>query len=292
MSPVSSTTLRRRFGKYRILRPLGSGGTGDVYHAVDKFLGRPVALKVLSERRATDADSLKRFILEARSLVRIEHPHVVRVFEIDQHQGQHYIAMELLSGSAQAEIEERGAVPWAEATRWIADACRGLVAVHKAGITHRDIKPANVLVSESGTIKLADFGLVKLHRSQSAMTQPGQVPGTPDYMSPEQCRSEPVDARSDIYSLGATYYALLTGHPPFEAEQPIQVMFSHCSQSVADVCELVPEIPAECSKLITQAMAKQPSERHASAADMLEAHERESQHSISSGRGAGPQRAL
>ena len=207
----------KEFGKYRILRKLGQGGMGVVYEAEDTLLGRRVALKVLPESLAADAKAMSRFRREARAAHRLDHPHVVAMFDINQQKGIYFIAMELMTGGT-AEDRTRGdrSLDWSEATRLTAQACAGLGAAHRAGILHRDIKPSNLLLTADGCCKISDFGLAKaVDKTQTqTLTATGTVLGTPNFMSPEQCRSEEMDARSDLYSLGATYFSLLTGRSP------------------------------------------------------------------------------
>jgi serine/threonine protein kinase/WD40 repeat protein len=265
--PRLGTTL----GKYRFLRRLGEGGMGVVYEAVDSLLSRKVALKLLPNAVANDPEVLRRFLQEARAAARLSHPNVVGIHEIDQKDGTYFLAMELVSGgSVEQQLTRNGPYSWPEAARVIADACRGLAAAHTAGVIHRDIKPANLMRASDGSVKLADFGLAKaVGRVANGMTGDGTVVGTPNYMSPEQCRAEPVDHRSDIYSLGATLYTLLTGQPPYPADQPLQTMFAHCSSPVPDVRQVVPTLPASCAAVIAKAMQKEPLQRYPSADAML-----------------------
>jgi serine/threonine protein kinase len=276
-------------GKYRITGKLGQGGMGVVYEAEDVLLGRRVAVKLLPESVAGNSHALERFLREARAAARLNHPNVIAVFDVDQRDGDAYIVMELIRGGSAADlVAQRGPLPWPEATRIIADACRGLVAAHALGLIHRDIKPANILLhkgevgrgkAESSapppmTVKLADFGLAKIsEQTGTSLTDTGSVLGTPDYMSPEQCRSERLDDRSDIYSLGAAYFKLLTGQAPYVAETSLQILFAHCEKPVPDPCRLEPSISAACAAVVQRAMAKEPSARFQSAADMLAALE-------------------
>jgi hypothetical protein len=258
-------------GKYRMLRRLGQGGMGAVYQAEDTLLHRQVAVKVLPAALSADATATSRFRREASAVARLNHANVVAVHEIDQHQGTWYIVMELLEGgSCQDRLDARGPLTWQEATRIAAGACRGLVAAHGAGLIHRDLKPGNILLASDGTAKLADFGLVRSATgTQSLLTGAGQILGTPSYMSPEQGRGESLDERSDVYSLGATYYALLIGVPPFSADNPLGIVFAHCAAAIPDPCKKNPAIPEGCAAIVHRTLAKRPIDRYQSAAELL-----------------------
>jgi hypothetical protein len=185
-----------------------------------------------------------------------------------------YIVMELVPGtSVQTVLHERGALPWPQATRIIVEVCRGLAAAHAAGLIHRDIKPANILLGCDGCVKLTDFGLAKAPQLSPAphTTHHGIILGTPHYMSPEQCAGETIDARADLYALGATYHALLTGRPPYQGEDTMQVMFAHCSAPIPDPRSRVPELPEACAVIVMRALAKQRADRFRSAQEMLAA---------------------
>lgn len=263
----------KRLGKYLLKSRLGQGGMGVVYLATDTRLQRDVALKVLPKELTADEAAVKRFLREARVAARLNHPNVVAVYDVDQQRGHCFLVMELVNGQTAAELISHGPLPWLEATRFMAEVCRGLAAAHEAGLVHRDIKPSNIMQTNTGQVKLADFGLAKPAddslSAKNPLTQSGTILGTPHYMSPEQCRGEPVDARSDLYSLGATYFALLTGQPPFSDSQPLQVMFAHCSKPVPDPRALRPELPAECAAIVMKSLAKKRADRFASAQDML-----------------------
>lgn len=265
--------LGARLGKYRLTARLGQGGMGVVYAAEDLRLRRVVAIKVVAGGLVSDSEWLARFQLEARAAARLNHPNVVTVHDVGHRRGFHFLVMELLvGGSVQARLNNQGPLPWPEATRIIADVCRGLSAAHLAGLIHRDIKPANILVAADGTAKLADFGLTKAPGlSSSRLTQLGTVLGTPQYMSPEHCTGEALDARADLYSLGATYYTLLVGRPPFDGPDPVQILYSQCSSPVPDPCKSLPTLPPESGVIVSRAMAKSRTERWRSADAMLEA---------------------
>lgn len=263
-----------RLGKYLLTERLGQGGMGVVYEALDTVLQRKVAIKLLAGSMAAHPQALQRFLLEARSAASLNHPNVVTVHEVDECAGVTYIVMELIrGGSAEDRLRSKGPFGWPEATRMIADACRGLAAAHAAGLIHRDIKPANIMCSSDGIVKLADFGLVKPTDRAADLTASGMIAGTPSYMSPEQCRSHDLDERSDLYSLGAAYYALLVGQPPFREETTMDVMLAHCAKPAPDPRAVNGEIPEACAAMVRRALAKDPNERFASAAEMLVALE-------------------
>lgn len=271
--PVSNADpmIGRDLGAYRIEARIGGGGMGDVYKAVDRRLGRAVAIKMLAEALAKDEDAQKRFQNEARAAARLNHPHVVIIHEVGQHQKRPFLVMEMVpGGSTHDHVRARGRCNWREASRMIADACRGLAAAHDAGLIHRDIKPSNLMCGVEGIVKLADFGIAKATDSTgTALTRTGHIIGTPDFMSPEQCRAQSLEARSDIYSLGATYYYLLTGQHPYPVPDPIQVMFAHCSRPTPDPRKIAPDVPAECAAIVSRAMAKKRGDRYADARAML-----------------------
>ena len=207
---------------------------------------------------SADEEALRRFQAEAKSAGRLNHPHTVTIYEVAQDAALHFLVMELVSGgSCEEELEKKGAYSIRDATRMTIEASEGLAAAHREGLIHRDVKPANMLLTQEGAIKVSDFGLAKRVQNQSLqMTRAGQIVGTPYYMSPEQCESRDVDARSDIYSLGASYYSLLTGRCPYEESgSVIQVMFAHCNADRPDPRQVRSDVPAACARIIERAMA-------------------------------------
>jgi urea transport system substrate-binding protein len=264
--------IGKRLARYEITEVLGMGGMGVVFLAHDTLIERDVAIKMLSRSLSSDEKILKRFLIEAKAAGKLNHANAVAIYEIGQEGDAHYLVMEYVSGgSVDARLESRGAYPVAEATQIAADACRGLAAAHRAGLVHRDVKPGNLLVAADGSVKVADFGLAKNSLSQGEqVTQSGQVVGTPYFMSPEQCQAVAVDHRGDIYSLGATYYTLLTGTNPYvNAGSIVQIMFSHCHADIPDPRAIDERIPAACTSIIVRAMAKLPEDRYQSAEEML-----------------------
>ena len=261
----------KRLGKYEVTALLGIGGMGVVLRAYDPSIDRHVAIKVLPRELAADERSLQRFLAEARSAGKLNHANAVTIYEVAQQDSIHYLVMEEVSGgNTEDHIKRWGPYSVAEATRIALEAGKGLAAAHRQGLIHRDIKPANLLLSNDGQVKVADFGLAKGTQTESlAMTQEGQLVGTPYYMSPEQCEAREVDARSDIYSLGATYYSLLTGRCPFEESgSVVQVMYAHCNAGPPDPREVLQTVPSACAAIIQRAMSTSPTDRYRSVEEM------------------------
>lgn len=274
--PSSSPDSPKSIGKYLIQSVLGQGGMGVVYKAFDPLIEREVALKVLSPEIARTPSALQRFLVEARSTGRLNHPHVVSIYEINQVNGTYFLVMELLTGGSVEDLAERvGALPWRHACRIAAEAARGLFAAHEAGLVHRDMKPANLMLTKDGSVKVVDFGLSKLLGSDislaNAVTRAGQLLGTPHFMSPEQFDGASVDSRTDTYALGATLYRLLTHQFPFqESGSILQLMKAHLLTPVPKASREVVDIPTECDRIIARAMAKDPADRYVNCNDMAD----------------------
>src|SRR5690606_12401419 len=272
-SPVADRWIGATLGKYQITETLGQGGMGIVLRAHDPMIERDVAIKLLPEELAEDERALSRFLSEAKAAGRLNHPNVVSIYEIGQEGQAYYLVMELITGgSISAGLDRQRAYSVLDATRIVIDACKGLEAAHQEGLIHRDIKPANLLKAADGSIKITDFGLAKTVSSRTReLTQAGTVVGTPYFMSPEHCDGRGVDARSDLYSLGPTYYSLLTGKNPYEgSDSVLQIMFQHCRGEIPDPRTENRSIPKACSAIIERAMAKAPEDRYQSAEEMLE----------------------
>jgi serine/threonine protein kinase len=264
--------IGRSLGKYQLTAVLGQGGMGTVFRAHDPLIDRDVAVKLLPEELADDETALGRFLSEAKAVGKLNHSHVVSVYDVGQEGRAYYLVMELMpGGSASDRLDEGRGFSVLDATRVAIDACKGLAAAHAAGLIHRDIKPANLMKSADGSFKITDFGLAKTSSPRAReITQAGMVVGTPYFMSPEQCDAKPVDSRTDLYSLGATYYSLLTGRNPYEDSQSvIQVMFGHCQGEIPDPRAANSAIPPACSAIVARAMAKSPADRYQSAGEML-----------------------
>ena len=249
-------------GRYLIGRLLGRGGMGAVYLADDQALGEPVALKVVSAAFAIDPDSAaERFRREAQAARRISHKNVIRIHDLGEAGNLLYISMEYFPGKTLGElIASRGRLERDDYLDMLRQICDGLEAAHAAGVVHRDLKPGNVIVGERRSVKLIDFGLAT-SELRSGMTMTGQILGTPNYMSPEQVRGRPVDARSDIYSLGALSYHLVTGQLPFEGASPIAVGFAHLMEKAPLVATVRDNVPAALAQMIDQALEKDPAHR-------------------------------
>lgn len=263
--------IGRSLGRYQITDVLGRGGMGIAYRAIDPTLEREVAIKVLYDEYSRNEKSLQRFLREARAAAKLRDNHTVSVFEVGQLDSIKFIVMEYVEGgSLEDQLNRDQTLSVNDATSLVVQACQGLAAAHAQGIIHRDIKPANLLLTNDGTVKIADFGLVKRIDSETlAMTQQGEMMGSPHYMSPEQFRGDKIDHRSDIYSLGATYYTLLTGKPPYdEAENVPQMIYAHLQKDVPDPRQARPDIPQACAQIVQQAMAKSPTERYQNASAM------------------------
>ncbi|HEV2064616.1 MAG TPA: protein kinase [Thermoanaerobaculia bacterium] len=267
-----------RLGPYEILAPLGAGGMGEVYRARDSRLKREVAIKVLSESVATDADRRKRFEQEARSASALNHANIVTIYDIGSSDSTVYIAMELVEGRTLREVFHDGPMP---AKRLLDVACQiadGLAKAHSAGIVHRDLKPENVMVTRDGNVKILDFGLAKLLRgdmessgeSATAVqeTRPGTVLGTVGYMSPEQASGKPLDLHSDQFSLGSILYEMATGKRAFQRGTTAETLTAIIREDAEPVARIAAGAPAPFRWAVERCLAKDPENRYASTRDL------------------------
>lgn len=269
-----------RFDHFELARPLGSGGMGAVFEAHDTSLDRRVAIKVLPPGLADSEELQERFVREARAQARLTSPHVARIYHIGRTpeaagRTSMYFAMELVDGgdlerlAASAERMEPE-----RARQLMLEVAAGLRDAHAAGIIHRDIKPSNLLLEKSGKLKIADFGVAKpVTSGSSQITRDGDVVGSPLYMSPEQARGDTVDHRADMYSVGCTFFHLLTGKPPFDAKTPVAVISKHLTEPPPSVTDLAPEVPKRLAAIVQQLMAKEPEKRYASYEALIAALE-------------------
>jgi eukaryotic-like serine/threonine-protein kinase len=261
--------------RYRLVRPLGSGGMADVYLAHDSILERDVALKVMSTRYASDDEFVERFKREAQSAAALSHANIVSIFDRGESEdGTYYIAMEYLpGGTLKDRIMSKGALPPRTAAAVALQIAEALCTAHERGVIHRDIKPHNILITESGDVKVTDFGIARA-ASSSTMTRTGSILGTAHYISPEQAMGEPVGPASDLYSLGVVLYEMLTGELPYDAETPLGIAMKHVNGHLQPPKALNPRVPDGINAITCRLLAKDPEDRYASGADLIEDLER------------------
>jgi Tol biopolymer transport system component len=267
-----------KLGPYEIQSPLGAGGMGEVYRARDTRLGRDVAIKVLPEALANDADRLRRFEQEARTVAALNHPNILGIHDIGTHDGAPFLVSELLEGQTLREKLESGPLPVRRAIEYALGIAQGLAAAHEKGIVHRDLKPENVFVTRDGRVKVLDFGLAKLVRPEeshetvvtltSPATLPGMVMGTVGYMSPEQVRGEPSDARADIFSFGAVLYEMLTGRRAFKRETSAETMTAILREEPPELNNTGWQGPLALQRILVRCLEKNVERRFQSASDL------------------------
>ena len=273
-----STQLRDSFAHYKIRSQIGSGGMGDVYLADDTKLDRKVAIKFLHEKFSKDEDLLNRFIQEAKAASALNHPNILTVYEIGEHEGRHYISAEYIDGKTLRErMKQR--LTFDETLSIMVQTAEALSAAHQAGIIHRDIKPENIMIRSDGYVKVLDFGLAKLteinhtdgeeQTKKLVKTNPGVVMGTVAYMSPEQARGKNTDARSDVFSFGIVLYEMLTGKVPFTGETMTDVLSSIISTEPQGITSLAPHLPRELQRIVQKTLRKKRDLRYQTTQDML-----------------------
>jgi serine/threonine protein kinase/DNA-binding beta-propeller fold protein YncE len=262
----------QRLGDYEIVQLLGHGGMGEVYKARQTSLDRMVALKILPHDVGQNTELVQRFYREARSAAKLIHPNVVQIYFVGAESGQHFFSMELIDGDDLDKIIRRGRkFSVQEALHIAVSVSMALQFAGENDIVHRDIKPANIMLTKNGTVKVMDFGLAKAASGITNVTQAGFIVGTPTYMSPEQGEGKEVDGRSDIYSLGVVIYELLTGKPPFTAENAAALIFQHLQKAPVPPRQVNPEIPEKISAIVLKCLAKRREDRYTSAALLLSA---------------------
>ena len=269
-----------RLGPYEVLTPIGAGGMGEVYRARDPRLGREIALKVLPADHASDPERLRRFEQEARAVAALNHPHILAVFDVGSEGGVAYVVFELLEGQTLRRRLERGPLPARKAVDYAVQICRGLSAAHARGIVHRDLKPENLFLTQEGQVKILDFGLAALRPpqtaggidsvspTQSAPTAAGATLGTVGYMSPEQVRRQPADARSDLFVLGAILYEMLSGRRAFRGDTAADTDAAILHQEPPDIVSGEGPIPPGLERVVRRCLEKDPEERFQSARDV------------------------
>ena len=261
-------------GRYQILQELGRGGMGIVFQAHDKQLNEQVAIKILSPLLSNDTDALDRMKREVSAARRITHPNVIRIHDIAETKGLHYVSMEYFYGTTLKEhIRHGGSLSMMESYNIASQICDGLEEAHKQGVIHRDLKSQNIIIAPSGHLKIIDFGLAHSAHLQG-MTATGLIMGTPEYMAPEQVAGKRVDERADIYALGIILYELFTGRVPFSGDSAIAVGFMQMKDPPRPPREINPQLPEEIETVILKCLEKEPAARYASVAQVKTALEK------------------
>src|ERR1700736_4961152 len=271
-----------RLGPYEILSSIGAGGMGEVYLARDPRLGREVAIKILPAAFSADPDRLRRFEQEARAAGALNHANILAIYDIGTHEGSPFLVTELLDGETLRERLQSGPLPLRKALEVAVQVARGISAAHEKGIVHRDLKPANLFLTTDGRVKILDFGLAKLKQPEDtgaaetqartktvdAETEPGMVLGTVGYMSPEQVRGKPADARSDIFSFGAILYEMLSGKRAFHGDSAADTMSAILKEDPPDLSLTNQSISPGLERIVRHCLEKNPEQRFHSAHDL------------------------
>ncbi|HVS62684.1 MAG TPA: protein kinase [Thermoanaerobaculia bacterium] len=277
--PAGEVRAGDEVGGYQILGELGRGGMGAVYRALDPRLDREVALKILPGEVTGDRSRLERFRHEARVLARLDHPNLVTIFSIEEHEGTHFLTMELVDGAPLSALIPKGGMPLARFLDLALGLSRGVAAAHRAGIVHRDLKPANAMVEADGRLRVVDFGLAKHGRTVGASdaatatdldTRPGALLGTVAYMSPEQAQGREVDARSDVFSLGCVFYEMLAGERPFAGDSSAEILLRLVGEEPPPLSSVRPDLPRQVCTLVERCLEKRPDRRFSSAGELAE----------------------
>lgn len=260
-------------GPYRIINQVGQGGMATVYKAYQPSMDRNVAIKVLPSRLAESQEFIQRFQQEARIIAKLEHPHILPVFDYGESDGVTYFIMRYLDAGTLADRMEKGRpLPLNEIDHLFTQLAEALSYAHGFGIIHRDLKPSNALIDSQGNLFLTDFGIAKLLENASPrLTQTDAIMGTPAYISPEQAQSSKVDQRSDIYSLGIILYEMVTGRVPFVAETPLAVLLKHVGDRLPPPSSIKPDVPEAIEQVVLKSLAKHPGDRYSTVAEFLAA---------------------
>jgi serine/threonine-protein kinase len=264
--------IGRRISHYQVIEKLGAGGMGEIWKAQDSRLNRMVAIKVLTNASAGDSDRRRRFVQEAQAASALNHPNIITIYDITSDSDSEYMVMEYVAGKTLADLIQPGGVGVSKTLQYSVQIADALKAAHAAGIIHRDLKPGNVMVTESGLVKILDFGLAKISvatklteetqtMGAAPMTVEGSILGTVAYMSPEQAQGKPVDARSDIFSFGVVMYEMLTGTKAFAGDSAISTLTAILRDEVKPIEDLVPGVPPEVVEIIGLALRKDPKQR-------------------------------
>src|SRR3972149_887717 len=253
--------IGREIGHYKILDKLGEGGMGVVYKALDTKLDRPVALKFLPPHLSSSPEEKERFLHEAKAASALSHPNITVIHEINESEGQVYIAMEYVEGKTLKKLAESKELSLRKALDLAIQACDGLAAAHKKEIIHRDIKSENLMLTKEGQVKIMDFGLAKV-KGATKLTKAGSTLGTTAYMSPEQASGEEIDQRSDIFSFGVVLYELLAGQLPFKGEHQAAVIYSILNEEPQPLARYNNQVSGKLEEIVSKALAKDREERY------------------------------
>ncbi len=253
---------------YELQERIGIGGFGVVYRAYQKLIGREVAIKIILPEYANKPDFIRRFEVEAQLIARLEHPHIVPLYDYWREPSGAYLVMRFLrGGSIQDLIKEKGALDLANISKMLSQISEALTVAHRQGVVHRDLKPENILLDTEGNAYLSDFGIAKDLADNQAITQNNAILGSPAYLSPEQIKGESVTAQSDIYAMGIVLYEMLTGKRPYEATSPATLMYKHLSEQLPDINTQVEGLPTELNLVLSRATAKDPADRYENILD-------------------------
>jgi len=261
--------IGQRIGQYEITALLGEGGMATVYRAHQESMRRDVAIKVIKVGLNEQAEFMTRFIREVQTVAALSHPHILKVFDYGEFNGAAYLVMELLTGGSLAQIIKRGPMPITMVRRVVEHITSALDYAHGTGIVHRDLKPQNVLLDSQGNAFLTDFGIAKVLREKTQITQTGTVMGTPAYMSPEQWQGGSIDGRADLYALGVMIFEMLSGSLPFEGDTPFSLMHMHIYQPPRRLVR--PDLPPGVEYVIQRALAKDRNQRFQTGAELMDA---------------------
>jgi eukaryotic-like serine/threonine-protein kinase len=269
LEPAGHPELLGRIGRYDVERMIGAGGMGVVLKGFDTELHRVVAIKVLAPRLAASGAARRRFTREAQAAAAVVHEHVIPIYNVETDGELPYLVMQFVPGkSLQARVDENGPLDTKDVLRIARQAAAGLGAAHAQGLVHRDVKPANILLEESvDRVLLSDFGLARTV-DDATLTRTGILTGTPHYMSPEQAEGQPVDRRSDLFSLGSVIYFMCTGRPPFRADSPMAVLNRICHEPHRPIDEVNPDVPTQLADIVDRLLAKDPAQRFATVQEV------------------------
>lgn len=264
-------TEEQTIGKYKIIAELGRGGMGVVYKAWEESLQRYVAIKMLGDQLTQDGTVVERFLREARAVADLHHPNIVQVFAVDTYEGRPYFAMEYVEGESLTDlIHTSNRIEPRRAAQILKEAASGLAASHAKDVVHRDIKPDNIMLTKQGGVKVVDFGIAKVDDPDSKLTATGMMVGTPNYISPEVCLGQNVDARSDIFSLGIVFFEMLAGETPFQADSPIAMMTAVVREEIPDITTLNPNVDNRIRQILVQMLQKEPKDRYKNCHEIIE----------------------